>query len=94
MNYLLNSINELNKIIDTLFSDKIDELIVYKNYSFVKLFDTVLIGNIPNFIFASSDSTADELAYLKEISIKLFSKYKFKDFAGFKFAKRGINIFC
>lgn len=93
VNYLLNSINELNKIIDTLFSDKIDELIVYKNYSFVKLFDTVLIGNIPNFIFASSDSTADELAYLKEISIKLFSKYKFKDFAGFKFAKRGDQYF-
>lgn len=93
VNYLLNSINELNKIIDTLFSDKIDELIVYKNYSFDKLFDTVIIGNIPNFILASSDSTADEFAYLKEISIKLFSKYKFKDFAGFKFAKRGDQYF-
>lgn len=87
------SIVELDNTINSLSSNKNNEVTVYKNYSFEKIYNTIVAGNMPNVVFAASESNSNEYSFLKEKSIELFSKLNFKNFVSFKFAKRDEKYF-
>lgn len=73
---------------ENLQKGKYDEFTLYKNYKFDSIFNVVFIGSIQNNIFATDSKNQNEIEYLKEKTIELFSKYNFKDFASLVFARK------
>lgn len=78
---------EISSNLDNLIQ-KYKTFTVYKNYNFDKIFHTLIIGNIPNIIFATNCDEEKEIELLREKSIELFSKLDLKDFACFVFGEK------
>lgn len=79
--------------LDNLLVEKYDEITLLKKYEFDRTFNAVLVGSIQQNLFAIDSENQEEIEYLKEKSVELFSKFNFKDFASFVFGRKGKEYF-
>ena len=98
-NIIVNSTEELNHVLDNIFSvQNNEEVIIWKNYSFESFVEITIIGKSP---YSIEIVTGDESMGAELISkaYELFNLYAFKDFAAFKFGRKNnrfylLNINC
>ena len=91
--YLSNNIDEYTAISEELINNQFSYFLIYKKYSFEKTITIAILGNKGNYCYISSFREQNENDILKQISLRLFTKYNLKDFAEFTYVKKGGNYY-
>lgn len=91
--YLITSIKDTPELFSKLAENNVQSVCLYKRFQFDTIYDSIMIGNMQNNLFAISGKEDEYLNIISKISTEVFSKFNFKDFLHLSFGRKGEKLF-
>lgn len=91
--YLITSIKDTPELFSKLAKNNVQSVCLYKRFQFDTIYDSIMIGNMQNNLFAISGKKDEYWNIISKISTEVFSKFNFKDFLHLSFGRKGEKLF-